>query len=199
MTERGPIGAVVLAAGGSTRLGRPKQLLVHEGEALVHRAARLARAAVDGPVVVVLGAEAATVGKALGRLEVEPWLHPNWREGMGSSLAAGIARLSQDTGAVGGALLLLVDQPFIHLPYPASLVARFRANDVDLAATRYGPEEDSTAGPPAVFARSLFPRLMALSGDHGARSLLIDPSLPRVFLVHEPAQIDWDLPADVGS
>lgn len=197
MSERGPIGAVVLAAGGSTRMGRPKQLLVHEGETLLRRAARLARAAVDGPVVVVLGAEAEALRRPLADSSTVVLVHEGWQQGMGSSLAAGCRELSRLATSLSGMLLLLIDQPLIALPYPASLVAHFRSNDVDLAATRYGPEEDAVVGPPAVFARHLFPRLMALSGDQGARSLLVDPSLRRALLTHEPAAIDWDTPEDV--
>lgn len=197
MIEPGPVGAVVLAAGGSTRMGEEKQLLVHQGESLVRRAARSARAAVDGPVVVVLGAAAEAVGRELDGLDIVPSPHAEWREGMGSSLAAGVGNLSQLAPYLAGALLLLIDQPLIALPYPASLVAHFRSSDVDLAATRYRREEGAAVGPPAVFARHLFPRLMALSGDQGARSLLTDPSLRRTFLTHEPAAIDWDTPADL--
>ena len=116
---------------------------------------------------------------------------------MGSSLAAGVGKLSQLAPNLSGALLLLIDQPLIALPYPASLVAHFRSTDVDLAATRYGREEGSAVGPPAVFASHLFPRLMVLRGDQGARSLLNDRSLRRTFLTHEPAAIDWDTPEDL--
>jgi molybdenum cofactor cytidylyltransferase len=193
----GPIGAVVLAAGGSTRMGRPKQLLVYEGETLLRRAARLARAAVDGPVVVVLGAEAESFGQLSADSSTVLLVHEGWRQGMGSSLAVGTRRLSELAPNLSGALLLLIDQPLIALPYPASLVAHFRSTDVDLAATRYGWAEGSAVGPPAVFAQHLFPRLMALRGDQGARSLLNDPSLRRAFLTHEPAAIDWDTPEDV--
>ena len=197
MKECGPIGAVVLAAGGSTRMGETKQLLVYQGESLTRRTARSAKAAVDGPVVVVLGAAAEAVSRDLDGLDVVLAKHAGWREGMGSSLAAGCRALSEVAPNLSGALLLLIDQPLIALPYPASLVAHFRSNEVDLAATRYGREDGSAVGPPAVFARHLFPRLMVLSGDQGARSLLKDPSLRRAFLTHEPAALDWDAPEDV--
>src|SRR5688500_11092794 len=93
VSAAGSIGAVVLAAGGSSRLGRPKQLVVHDGLPLVARAARAALAAGAGPVVVVLGGSAAAVRVALSPLAVELVVNDAWADGMGTSVAAGVRAL----------------------------------------------------------------------------------------------------------
>ena len=90
-----PVAAVVLAAGSSSRLGTPKQLLRYRGETLLHRTVRLALAAGLDPVHVVLGCDASAIGDALEELRdrVTTVINPDWQTGMGSSLARGIASL----------------------------------------------------------------------------------------------------------
>ena len=101
--------AVILAAGASRRLGRPKQLEVREGETLVHRVARLALAAGWAPVLVVTGCRGDEVEAAVRDLAVTPLRNPDWEEGMASSLRAGVEGLPSHCD---GALILLCDQLF---------------------------------------------------------------------------------------
>ena len=155
------VGAVVLAAGASTRLGTPKQLLVHAGEPLVRRAAAAALAAGAASVVVVLGAHADAVAVALAGLPVTLHRHGRWSDGMASSLAAGIAALGD---GCDGTLLTLVDQPLVDTPALAELLAVFDATHRVVAAEYAG-----TLGAPAVVAHEHLPSLLAsLSGDTGA-------------------------------
>ncbi|MDE0222864.1 MAG: nucleotidyltransferase family protein [Spirochaetaceae bacterium] len=100
----GGVAGVVLAAGSSSRLGTPKQLLRYRGETLLHRTVRLALAAGLDPVHVVLGCSAPVVGAALEDLgsRVTTVINPHWQTGMGSSLARGIASLPAATGVRPG-------------------------------------------------------------------------------------------------
>jgi CTP:molybdopterin cytidylyltransferase MocA len=119
------VGAVVLAAGGSSRFGHPKQLLAYAGEPLVRRAALAARAAGAAPVVVVLGAHAELVAPAVvGLPQVTPVHHPGWAEGLASSLAAGVRAL-ETLAACDGALVTLSDQPLVDAAALRALLARF--------------------------------------------------------------------------
>lgn len=181
------IPAIILAAGASRRLGTPKQALVWGGEALLHRAARVALEAGFAPVLVVLGACAEASLKALAGLPVEVVSNPAWEEGMGASIRAGVAALSPDAEAV---LLLVCDQPALD---PALLDAIRNAHDQAphrvIASTYSG-----IRGVPALFPAARFPELRALTGDRGARGLLLGAEVLEVPF--PGGELDVDTPAD---
>ncbi len=187
------VGAVVLAAGASTRLGRPKQLVLHDGEPLVRRAAQLAHEAGASPVVVVLGARAPEVRAALDGLpDLIVVDHEAWAEGMASSLAAGVRALAARDD-VDGALLAPCDQPRVGAAELAALLARFAAG-ASLVAAEYA----GTVGAPAVVARAHFGALLALRGDRGAGGWLraLGDAVARVPL--PAAAFDVDTAEDVA-
>jgi molybdenum cofactor cytidylyltransferase len=157
------IGLVVLAAGASVRLGRPKQLLRHGGRSLLRAAAEEAVRSGCKPVVVVLGAEAERLEPELHGLDVSVVVNTRWREGMSTSVQAGIEAL----GAVDAAVMMLCDQPFVTAPLLRRLVEAHEQGR-RLAACEYG----GGLGVPALFDRALFPELQALEGDKGARKVL---------------------------
>ncbi|NPC71730.1 nucleotidyltransferase family protein [Corallococcus exiguus] len=163
------VAIVLLAAGGSSRLGQPKQLMRHEGVSLVRRAAERALAA--SPVVaVVLGARRDDVAAELDGLAVRCVDNPDWALGQGSSLHAGLRALPPD---VDGALLMLCDQLRVDAPHLRSLIATFERTRAPIVASTYA----GTRGVPALFSRALFPELEALPPTGGARGLIArDPS-----------------------
>lgn len=186
--------ALVLAAGASRRYGRPKQLLRLNGEALVARAARLAVSAGAATVCVVLGYRAVAIDRALRKgpsasRHVYTVLNPRWRDGMGHSLAFGIAALDRRARAV---LVCLADQPLLESSDLAALARIWRNNPRAVVASRYAGK----LGAPAIFPRSHFRALKSLAGDRGARGLLagrsnvLGVSLPR-------AATDIDRPQDL--
>lgn len=151
--------AVILAAGESRRLGRPKQLVEQRGEPLVHRIARIALTACDR-VAVVSGA--VPLRNALVDLPVALVDNVFWAEGVASSIRAGVTWASQ----ADSVLLLTCDQVLLD---GAHLRALIRASTGDRpAASRY----QDVLGVPAVFPRAYFPVLQALTGDRGAQPLL---------------------------
>jgi CTP:molybdopterin cytidylyltransferase MocA len=175
-----PIGAVVLAAGGSSRLGRPKQLVVHDGLPLVARAAHAALQAGADPVVVVLGAGEAAVRAALSDLPVETVVNPRWADGMGTSVAAGVRALLARAPSVGGVLVTLVDQPFVGDAELGRLVdawvrAEARAAGGGAPAAIAAAAYAGTVGVPAVFGRAHADALCALPAAAGAARLLRAP------------------------
>ena len=162
------VGMVLLAAGGSSRLGQPKQLLRHQGTALVRRAAEAAVAV--GPVVVVLGARREDIAAELHGLTVRCVDNPDWALGQGSSLRVGLRALPPD---VDGAVLMLCDQLRVDAAHLRALVATFERTHAPIIASAYA----GTRGVPALFARALFPELGALPPTDGARKLIArDPS-----------------------
>jgi molybdenum cofactor cytidylyltransferase len=182
--------AVVLAAGASRRLGRPKQLALYRGEPLVRHATRAASAAGSEGTAVVLGSSAREIAGALGEGIV--CLHnAQWMEGIASSIRAAVAWAEQ-RGAPA-LVLLLSDQPLVEARHVAALVTAWRAG-ARAAASVYG----GAIGAPALFDASLFSELRSLRGDHGAAIVL--RARRDVALVPCPeAATDIDTAADLDA
>lgn len=159
------IAAVILAAGRSSRLGRPKQLLDLGGEPLLRHTVRHALAGPVDEVVLVLGNAAAEIGAAVGELGQRTVVNPAFAEGQSTSLHAGIAALGP---AVEAVVLMLGDQPTVGPDIVAALVAQFRASGAAIVQPVYG----GVPANPVLIARSLFPELLAVGGDEGARSVI---------------------------
>jgi molybdenum cofactor cytidylyltransferase len=188
-------GAIILAAGASTRMGSPKQLLLLDGQPLVVRAAEAALAAGAWPVVVVLGAHAEKIRPTLARLPVLVVENASWPEGMAASIRTGITTLGQFSRTLDAALLALCDQPAFSAAVIAQLLAAQRASGRSIVAARYA----SRHGAPALLLRSHFPALAALTGEAGARDLL-NGTPDQVAAVDLPALAhDLDTPADYAA
>lgn len=192
MADPGPCVVVVLAAGGSSRMGRPKQLLDVDGEPLVRRAAQVAMDAGLGRVLVVLGAEAGRVRAAIEDLDLGIVVNSGWPEGMASSLRAGVAEIGRVSPDARGLIVLPADQPRMTAEHLRRIDAAQRHSGAAVVASDYGDHR----GPPAYFGRRFFAALDALRGDTGARDLLQGDG---VETVAAPAgsHLDLDRPADV--
>jgi len=178
----------VLAAGGSTRLGIPKQLIEFRGEPLVRRAARSAADAGAAPVIVVVGATAADTILALNGLPLTSTVfNERWREGLASSLVTGIRELQRLDARVDGVLLVMADQPLVDAAALRRLLAAF-AEGARLAAAEYS----GTTGVPAVIGREHLDSLLALEGDAGAGRWLRkkDRAVRRVPLPEAALDVD---------
>ena len=116
------VAAVVLAAGPSKRMGRPKQLLEFRGEALLKRAASSAVEAGCHPVVVVTGAHADASRRVLGELDVIEAKNEQWKLGISSSVRVGIEAVIAAAPGVDGIVLMLCDQPFVTREIIAGLI-----------------------------------------------------------------------------
>lgn len=185
-------GIILLAAGESRRLGRPKQLLAWDGMPLVRRMALTALEAELGPVVVVLGAVDAPCREALAGLPVLVTVNPDWHSGMGGSIAKGVAALAgQDLSSV---VILLCDQPFVSSSLLLRLVERASSGGFGIVASRY----DHQLGPPAWFASDRFDQLLALDGGGGAKSL-IRAELEPGWIDAPEAAFDIDTPEDAAA
>ncbi len=159
------VAGIVLAAGGSTRFGRSKQLLDWNGKPLVAHVADVALAAGLDPVVVVLGCEAESVRAALADRPVRTAMNWRWEEGMSTSVRAGLTVLPLDVEA---AVFLQCDQPLVGPDLVQRLVARWG----ETAAPIVHPVHQGRRSTPVLFARSLFPELARVSGDQGGRALI---------------------------
>jgi molybdenum cofactor cytidylyltransferase len=189
------VAGVILAAGASERLGQPKQLLRYRGETLIHRAARLAHEAALAPLHVVVGYRGGAVGGALGELgdAVAVVPNPDWSQGMGGSLARGIASLPATAEA---ALVLVTDQPHLSAALLGAILTTYRAGEASLVACRYA---GGTVGVPALFARRHFRELTGLSGDRGARALFARHADTLATVSFPAGDTDVDTPAAAAT
>ena len=179
------VGALILAAGGSTRFGEPKQFLQFEGETLLRRVAKAAHEAGCAPVVVVAGNSAARVTAELHDLPVRVVQNTEWRCGMGTSIKLGVAHLRQ---AVSAIVILACDQPFVSVEISRKLCGENRP----IVASGYA----ETVGIPALFDARYFDELASLPDNAGAKSL-IEAHAADLAVVPFPADVmDIDTRAD---
>lgn len=162
------IGIVLLAAGGSLRLGRPKQLLAYKGKTLLHHSLEEALASNAQTVVVVLGSNADTMQKELSHYSVHVTINTYWQEGMASSIRSGVKTITEINPSIEGVILLVCDQPFITASLLNTLIDVHQKTGKGIVASSY----DNTYGPPVFFHHSFFQELVQLKGDVGARSIV---------------------------
>ena len=189
--ETAQVAAIVLAAGGSERMGQPKQLLPIGGQPMVRLVTEAVAATGLAQVVVVTGADAEAVEAALAGLPADIVANESWAEGMSSSMRAGLRALRPGIQAV---LLVLGDQPALTTDLLQLLVARYRATGAPIVAPFYHGQR----GNPVLFDRVLFPELLAVEGDRGGRLLIVRHEEQVEWVkVDDPAVImDIDSPED---
>ena len=186
----GSLRGLLLAAGGSGRLGLPKQLLEMGGEPLVRRAARALAATCDG-VRVVTGADAEAVAGALSGVAVVFSHNPDWSRGLAGSLRVGIRDLGEDWD---GVLIATCDQPRV----TAEDLRRLASAWVEAPGRPAAAAYRGVTGVPAVFPRPWRDRLLALEGDQGARELLRAGDAEVSAVPMPDAALDVDRAADLA-
>ena len=190
-----PVAAIILAAGESRRLGQPKQLLKYRGETLLARAVRLANEAGASAVLVVLGANFEATHAAIDASNAIPVHNDRWRQGIASSIEAGMRALSVCAPEADGVLLMGCDQPRLTADHLCALIAAFESQSTAvIAASSYA----GVQAVPAVFPRAAFAELSGLRGDKGARSVIESAARPVVASEFPGGEVDIDSPADLA-
>ncbi len=185
------VGAIILAAGASQRMGRPKQLLPYRHTTLVGHAAAQALAAGFDPVGVVTGAHHEEVARALPDT-VHTVYNTAWQKGMGTSLACGIKHLQSIKSNLTAIMVMLADQPRVDTSLLQQYVHIFQTNECDAVALQY----PSGAGVPALFSERLFSVLQNTEGPQGAKAILRSPKYTVRTLSPSEAHWDIDTPED---
>ncbi len=171
-----PISAAILAAGTSSRLGQPKQLLEIDGQTLIRRTARAALDADIARVTVIVAdsSHGQAVADELRDLAVEIVVNFDWLEGMASSVRRAVAA----AGEANALLLTPCDLPRLSSEHLRALIEKYQRKNAPIVASRY----NETLGAPLIIARELWPELLELRGDVGAR---------RVIMRHDANFIEW--------
>ena len=183
---------LVMAAGASTRLGQPKQLVKLGGRPALHRVVASAVSLAGHAVTVVLGAHAREMTHLLAHSPASVVVHRGWEEGLGSSIRFGVASLPPACSAV---LIVLGDQVAITVDDLKRLAGAWGGEESVIAASVY----DQHVGVPAIFPRICFPELAELRGDQGAR-MVLERNHYRLARVPTPnAALDLDTPEDLAA
>jgi molybdenum cofactor cytidylyltransferase len=184
------VAGVVLAAGSSTRMGRNKLVLDLGGGTVVRRAVQAALEARLRPVVVVLGHEAERVRAEVADLACRVVMNPDHAQGVATSLHAGVRTVPDDAAAL---VVVLADMPFVTASMIDALVRRFRTTEAPVVVSRYG----ETEAPPTLFARPLFPELLATRGERGARAVALRHQREAAVVAFPPEALrDLDVAGD---
>ena len=161
-------GIIILAAGSSSRLGAPKQLLRYQGKSLISQVTESAITAITSPVVVVTGCYQKEILNELEAFRIFPVHNDTWQEGMASSIKTGLGELLRLFPRIRQVILSVSDQPFVTADLFAAIIKKAAENDSGIIASYY----EDTAGTPVLFKEKYFTRLMSLEGSQGAKKIL---------------------------
>ncbi len=182
------IGAVILAAGESSRFGRPKQLIQFRGKGLVRRMVYAARKARCSATVVVISGHHKEVERELKAESVIMVENKNWRLGIGTSICAGMRRLIEEAPTLEAVVLLVCDQPLVDARTIARLITLREKTKRAIVASSYA----NTLGVPALFDRSCFQELLALDNATGAKMIILSNRERVAELPFPEGKIDID-------
>lgn len=189
MTSNYKIAGLLIAAGSSKRMGKPKQLLPWGDTNLLQHAIAQLKASKIHKVFVVLGANFNLINSKIDSTGIHIIKNENWQMGMGTSIASGISEIG--TGDYDAALITLGDQPFQDSLHYDSLIDKYLEKK-NIVATAL----EKKAIVPAVFPEQYFEQLKSLRGDAGARTILAENKVRTFFIPSNGKDIDIDTPED---
>jgi molybdenum cofactor cytidylyltransferase len=186
------VGAIILAAGGSVRFGRPKQLLAFQGESLVRRAVRAATEAGCARVVVVVGDLHTEIENDLRESSATIVPNADWQRGLGTTIRCGLRHLLASVPDLDAVAIAACDQPFVESSTIAALIAERDRTGKPIVASSYA----DTLGIPALFDHTCFDLLLALPDESGAKAIIESRRDDVASIEFAEGAIDIDTPAD---
>jgi len=188
-------GIIILAAGNSSRLGKPKQLLTFRGTTLLEIVTRAAIESGCKPLVVVLGAYSSEISKQQQDPNINYIINDSWQEGISSSIAAGLTAIMNQDQEVGQVIIAVSDQPFISSAVFLDLIKKQEETGKNMVTSSYA----QTIGTPALFNKKYFDQLLSLTGNHGAKHILEQHPEDIASILFEAGKIDIDTETDYDN
>ncbi|UII19482.1 nucleotidyltransferase family protein [Fulvivirga ligni] len=185
------IGIIILAAGSSSRMGKPKQLLpLGKGSMLSHVVQESLKSHA-AEVICVLGANSTLIQSEINSSAVRVLINDSWQHGLGTSIACAVEHCEH----LDALLITLGDQPLVDTEYLNDMIREFRSNNDKIIATSY----DGRPGVPALFPKAYFKDLQQLTGDQGAKTILKQNAPDIIILEANDKTFDVDTEADYNQ
>lgn len=188
-------GIVILAAGASTRLGKPKQLLQYHGKTLLDHSVNEAINAKADAVVVILGKNADLLQNKIDNQKVNVVINKDWEEGMAASVRLGLATLLKIKPYIDAVIFMVCDQPHISSLVLNELITRQQKTTKQIVTCNYG----GSIGPPALFHKKYFRELAKVKGDIGARNIIQQNMNDVATILFPEGKIDIDTQEDYDA
>ena len=168
MVEHKNIGILLLAAGSSSRLGQPKQLVKINHEILIEYIINSALATPCNPIVIVLGAHYQKIKPLIEHHSIYVLVNKNWEKGMGSTIACGMDFIIKNFPNLKAVILLVCDQYKLSEKDILKLITIYEKTEKNIIASKYG----NTIGVPALFSKNIFQELIKLNSHQGAKNII---------------------------
>lgn len=185
-------GVIILAAGNSSRLGQPKQLLDYGGNSFLNRIAGEAISFAGESVLIVTGAHHKKIEESLENKTVLTCFNQNWHDGMASSIKTGLKHLLLVYPEISNCIITVCDQPYLSADIFHKLLVKYQTTGKGIIASAYS----KTTGVPVLFDRHYFDVLLTLKGQEGARKLLRKFKEDVAVVPFEKGAVDIDTPED---
>jgi molybdenum cofactor cytidylyltransferase len=183
------VSIIILAAGASSRMGAPKQLLLVDGKTLIKRICDTAMDTTCHPIVVVLGANRNIIRNETERMPITVIDNPQWENGMSSSIKMGLAGAYMTEKAIEAVIFLTVDMPYVSAELINKMIEKAESDEkIEIVACKY----ENQMGIPVLFKRSIFTDLLELSGDEGAKKVVVKNKDKTVFIDFPEGKLDLD-------
>jgi molybdenum cofactor cytidylyltransferase len=188
-------GIIILAAGNSSRMGKPKQLLNYKGKTLLQTVIDEALKTDCKPFVVVLGANAEEIASKHNNDQIHFVINESWESGMASSIAAGLSSVIDNNIEIESVIIAVSDQVFIKMTNFSHLIEKQNETGKNIVASKYA----ETIGTPVLFRKHYFDALLSLKGTDGAKKLLKQYSKDVEAVPFELGEIDIDTETDYNN
>jgi len=186
------IGIIVLAAGSSSRMGKPKQLLDIRGVPLLVKTIQAALQSKAGSVTIVLGSNDAMHREVISNLNIDIVENTTWQQGMGNSLKAGLNHLLSKNPMLNAVIIMVCDQPSITADHLNDLIDTYVSNKRSIVASYYS----NAPGVPALIDKKIFRELLSIHDSHGAKKIILQHPDETDLINFPSGAIDLDTPED---
>ncbi len=188
-------GIILLAAGTSSRLGKPKQLLLYKNKTLLQHGIDIAINTSTTPIILVLGANAHLLQTEVQHKEISVVINNDWEEGMAASIRCGLNKVLAINPGINAVIIMVCDQPFVTQKLLEELVLKYEQTHQPIIASRY----QNILGTPALFDKTIFAALLELKGDTGAKKILKENPQWLSVVEFPEGIIDIDTDADYAA